>query len=162
MDDSALRKNLLELLDGGIAFVTLQAALKGLQPAHRGVRPATSSHSVWEELEHMRIAQTDILRYTLDPSWRSPQWPEGYWPDPQTRLTTAMWTSTTRRFFADVDQLKSLVRNRRIDLTAEIPHGEGRTYLREVLLAAEHNAYHAGQIVLIRKLLSDWSTGKGS
>ncbi len=162
MNDSALRKNLLELLDGGIAFVTLQAALKGLKPAHRGVRPATSSHSVWEELEHMRIAQEDILRYTLDPSWRSPQWPEGYWPDPQKRLTTAMWTSTTRRFFADLDQLKSLVRNGRIDLTAEIPHGEGRTFLREVLLAAEHNAYHGGQIVLIRKLLGDWGTGKGS
>ena len=104
----------------------------------------------------MRIAQEDILRYTLDPEWRSPQWPEGYWPDPRKKLTPAMWTSTVKRFFADLEQVKSLVRDRKIDLTAPIPHGEGRTYLREVLLAADHNAYHAGQIVLIRRLLGDW------
>lgn len=156
MDQTALRNNLLELLNGGIAFVTLEDALKGLKSENRGAHPAGNLHSVWEVLEHMRIAQEDILRYTLDPSWRSPEWPRGYWPDPQQKLTTTMWSSTVKRFFADLDQLKSLVRNREIDLTAEIPHGEGRTYLREVLLAADHNAYHAGQIVMIRRLLGDW------
>ncbi len=157
MDQGALRANVLELLNGGTAFATLEAAIKGLKPGNRGARPAGNPHSVWEELEHMRIAQEDILRYTLDPGWKSPRWPEGYWPDPQKRPTPAMWAHTVKHFFADLAQLKSLVKNRKIDLTARIPHGEGRTYLREVLLTANHNAYHAGQIVLIRKLLGDWA-----
>lgn len=156
MDDTALRKNLLELLNGGIAFASLETVLAGLKPKNRGVRPAEGLHSVWEELEHMRIAQEDILRYTLDPDWKSPAWPKGYWPDPKRRITPALWTSTVDRFLSDLNELKSLARNRKVNLTAEIPHGEGRTYLREVLLAADHNAYHIGQIVVIRRLLLDW------
>jgi uncharacterized damage-inducible protein DinB len=156
MNPSELRNNLLELLEGGIAFVPLKGTLDGLKPENRGVCPGGNLHSVWEELEHMRIAQEDILRYTLDSAWKSPKWPEGYWPDPKRKLMAAVWNSTVKRFFADLAELKSLVKNQKIDLTAEIPHGEGRTYLREVLLAAEHNAYHAGQIVLTRRLLGDW------
>ncbi len=159
MNDSALRKNLLEMLKGGIAFVPILAALTRLKPENREARPAEMQHSVWEELEHMRIAQEDILHYTLDPRWKSPAWPEGYWPDPKLKLTNTLWTVTVKQFFADLNRLKALVRNRKIDLTAEIPHGEGHTYLREVLLAADHNAYHTGQIVLIRKLLHDWPGG---
>ncbi len=104
----------------------------------------------------MRIAQEDILRYTLSAQWESPKWPEGYWPNPKTKLNAAVWDSAVKGFFADLGELKALVQNREIDLTAEIPHGEGRTYLREVLLAADHNAYHTGQIVMVRKMLGDW------
>jgi hypothetical protein len=104
----------------------------------------------------MRIAQEDILRYTLNPRWESPSWPGGYWPDPEKSLTAAVWSSSVKRFFDDLKEAKALIRNRSIDLTAEIPHGEGRTYLREVLLIADHNAYHLGQIVSVRKLLNDW------
>ena len=156
MDDKKLRSNLLELLDGGIAYPPPKSVLARLQSANRSARPTGAVHSVWEELEHMRIAQEDILRYTMDPEWKSPKWPEGYWPDPKAKLTSVMWASTVKRFFADLDELKSIVRNKKMDLTAVIPHGEGRTYLRQVLLAADHNAYHTGQIVLIRRLLDDW------
>ncbi len=156
MEDETLRRNLLELLDGGSAYAPVKAALARLKPLNRAARPAGAPHSVWEELEHMRIAQEDILRYTLNPKWKSPKWPSGYWPDPTKKPTAAMWASTVKRFHADRNALKALVRDRKIDLTAEIPHGEGRTYLREILLAADHNAYHTGQIVLIRRLLGDW------
>ena len=133
-----------------------RSALAGLKPENRGVRPPGAVHSVWEELEHMRIAQEDILRYTLNPKWKSPAWPAGYWPEPKERPTAAVWASAKKRFFADLNELKSMVRNRKLDLTARIPHGEGRTYLRQVLLAADHNAYHTGQVILVRRLLADW------
>ncbi len=158
MDDRTLRKNLLELLNGGNAYPPVKSALARLNPKDRAVRPVEAAHSIWEVLEHMRIAQEDILRYTLDPEWKSPRWPKGYWPEPGKKPGTAGWNSTVKRFFADLDELRTLVRDRKLDLTAEIPHGEGRTYLRQVLLAADHNAYHTGQIILIRKLLGNWMT----
>jgi hypothetical protein len=156
MDAEALRENILELLEGGHAHVDVRRAIKGLAPGLRSARPAGSPHSVFEELEHLRIAQEDILRYTLDPAWESPPWPEGYWPGDNDTLTEERWERTLAGFFADLEELAALVRDPARDLTARIPHGEGRTYLREALLAADHNAYHAGQIVLIRKLLGAW------
>ncbi len=156
MDNTRLRRNLLELLNGGIAYAPVKSALARLKPENRGARAHAAVHSIWEELEHMRIAQEDILRYTLDPTWKSPAWPAGYWPPANAKPAAARWNSTVKRFLADMDELKALVRNPKFDLTAEVPHGEGRTYLRQVLLAADHNAYHTGQIILIRKLLGDW------
>lgn len=156
MNDHALRKNVTELLRGGAAHASPKDALANLDPERRNVRPAEGMHSVWEEIEHIRIAQEDILRYTLDPGWQSPDWPSGYWPSGVAEVTDEMWEESVRRFNADLDELLSLAANDRIDLTAEIPHGEGRTYLRQLLLAADHNAYHFGQIVQTRKLLGDW------
>ena len=156
MDDKTLRQNLLELLNGGNAYAPVKAALEHLKPANRTLRLAAAVHSIWEELEHMRIAQEDILRYTLDPKWKSPAWPTGYWPAANSKPSANRWGATMKRFFADLEELKALVRNSRFDLTAKIPHGEGRTYLRQILLTADHNAYHTGQIIIIRKLLGDW------
>ena len=156
MDDKTLRQNLLELLNGGNAYAPVKSALANLKPENRALRPTAAVHSVWEEFEHMRIAQEDILRYSLDPLWKSPAWPEGYWPSANLKPPAGRWAATMKRFFADLDELKALVRNPRFDLTAKIPHGEGRTYLRQVLLTADHNAYHIGQIVMLRKLLGDW------
>lgn len=156
MDDAVLRQNLLALLEGGQAYVAIKRVLTGLKPKHRHLRPAPELHSVWEEFEHMRLAQEDILRYAFDPKWKSPDWPSGYWPDPKKKLTAAQWLDCVKKFFADLEEIKRLVKNRRFDLTAKIPHGQGRTYLRQVLLGADHNAYHSGQIVQIRKLLGDW------
>jgi uncharacterized damage-inducible protein DinB len=109
---------------------------------------------VWEELEHLRLAQEDILRYTLDQGWVSPEWPQGYWPrqDP----TDEAWAASRSRVQADLEELLALVRDPQRDLTARLPKGEGRTYLRQVLLVADHNAYHLGQIVQTRKLLGAW------
>jgi len=156
MDEKTLRQDLVELLDGGNAYAPLKTALAHLKPENRSLRPSAGAHSIWEELGHMRIAQEDILRYTLDPLWESPVWPEGYWPAANSKPTARMWSATMKLFFADLDELKALVRNPRFDLTSKIPHGEGRTYLRQVLLTADHNAYHLGQIVMLRKLLGDW------
>jgi uncharacterized damage-inducible protein DinB len=156
MNDSILRKNLVELLRGGHAHLTPEHALNGLSPALRNVRPANSPHSVWENLEHMRLAQEDILRYTIDASWVSPDFPEGYWPKETGELTEEAWAASVTAFITDLEEVVKLVEDRNLDLTAEIPHGEGRTYLREILLVADHNAYHLGQIVQIRKSLGDW------
>lgn len=156
MDDKVLRQALVNLLTEGHAHVTVEQALKGLARANRGKRPSPDLHSVFEELEHMRIAQEDILRYTLDASWKSPAFPRGYWPDPGLRVTDAVWARTLEGFRRDLEKVRGLARDPRRDLTALVPHGEGRTYLRQVLLVADHNAYHAAQIVTIRKLLGNW------
>jgi len=156
MDAKALRKNVLELLEGGHAHVDARRALAKLPPAVRNVRPPGGEHSVYELLEHIRLAQEDILRYTLDPAWESPPWPEGYWPKDNDALTEERWQRTAAGFFSDLAELCALVRDPARDLTAAIPHGEGRTYLREALLAADHTAFHLGQIVLTRKLLGAW------
>lgn len=156
MTDSVLRDQLIQLLKGGQAHVSVQEALSGVQSNLRNVRPHPQLHSVWEELEHMRIAQEDILHYTLDDSWQSPPWPHGYWPDHRTELTDALWSQSISGFHSDLNEATVLVKDPNFDLTAKIPHGEGRTYLRQVLLIADHNAYHLGQIVQTRKLLSNW------
>ena len=156
MTDSVLRDQLVQLLEGGQAHVSVEKALSGVEVRLRNVRPHPSLHSVWEELVHMRIAQEDILRYTLDDSWQSPEWPGGYWPEPGRNPTEAMWSQTISAFHADLKEATALVRDPVLDLTARIPHGQGRTYLRQVLLIADHNAYHLGQIVQVRKWLSNW------
>jgi uncharacterized damage-inducible protein DinB len=156
MNDSALRENLVELLRGGHAHASAERALAGVKPELRNVRPAEGLHSVWEELEHLRIAQEDILLYTIDESWKSPEFPAGYWPAKVENVTDEMWSASVKDFFDDLEELIRLAENAEIDLTAEIPHGEGRTYLREILLAADHNTYHLGQLVQTRKTLGDW------
>lgn len=157
MNDSLLRDNLVELLDGGSAHVAVEQVLSDVRPELRARRPSPGVHSVWEELEHMRLAQEDILRYTLDPSWQSPEWPKGYWPEAVEEIDDETWERSVDSFKRDLAEVVRLVRDRETDLTAEIPHGEGRTYLRQVLLVADHNAYHLGQIVQTRKLLGNWS-----
>lgn len=156
MNDNNLRENLVELLKGGSAHITIEKALQGINTEIRNFRPASALHSVYEELEHMRIAQEDILRYTVEEGWESPEWPEGYWPKTNGNINDDIWNSTIERFKNDQNELITLINDINIDLTGDIPHGEGRTYLREILLVADHNAYHLGKIVDIRKSLGDW------
>lgn len=155
MDDSRLRRDLVELLDGASAHVTPDKVFAGLAPKLRSARAGRGGHTVWELLEHIRIAQEDILRYTLDAGWRSPRWPDGYWPEP-TAPSGRQWTASLAAFRRDLTEIRDLVRDPSRDLTAEIPHGEGRSYLRQVLLVADHNAYHLGQVVEIRRRLGAW------
>jgi len=150
-----LRQQLIELLTGGHAHVGPKQALRGLPASLRGKRPVPGLHSVYEELEHMRLAQEDILRYTLDPDWESPPWPEGYWPKRPTP-TESQWKACVQGFEADLRRLCALARRSSLNLQSKIPHGEGRTYLRQILLVADHNAYHLGQIVQTRKMLGAW------
>jgi uncharacterized damage-inducible protein DinB len=156
VDDKVLRESLVSLLTKGNAHVTVEKALEGLDAGLRGRRPAAGIHSVWEELEHMRIAQEDILRYTLDAAWESPDWPSGYWPQ-QPEPTDEEWGQSVAAFQADLREVCALAADPARDLTARLPHGQGRTYLRQVLLVADHNAYHLGQIVQTRKLLGAWN-----
>jgi uncharacterized damage-inducible protein DinB len=159
MNDTAFRDQLVALLKKGQAHVTLGGALREMAPELRGRRPAPGLHSIWEELEHMRLAQEDILRYTLDPTWTSPPFPVGYWPAPESEPKDAEWDASLAAFHRDLEEVCAVARDPERDLTAPIPHGEGRTYLRQVLLIADHNAYHLGQIVLTRKLLGAWKKG---
>ena len=152
MNDQVVREQLVELLIGEHAHVSLGAALRGLPPRLRGRRPVKLAHSIWQLFEHMRLAQEDIIRYTLDPAWKSPAFPSGYWPT-KAAPTEAEWKKSLKAFQKDLDELVAFVRDPKVDLTARIPHGEWRTYLRQVLLTADHNAYHLGQIVETRKLL---------
>ncbi|MEK6288115.1 MAG: DinB family protein [Acidobacteriota bacterium] len=156
MTDSVLREQLVKLLRGGEARVKAETALADVNPKLRNVRPGADVHSVWEVLEHLRIAQEDILRYTLDPSWKSPEWPEGYWPTRTESVTDAMWQASVDGFATGLEELIKLIQDSEVDLTAKVPHGDWRTYLRQILLVADHNAYHLGQIVQTRKLLGDW------
>lgn len=156
MSEGKMRENLVELLRGEGAHVSAGKALEGLPPEQRGVRPVTGVHSVYELLEHMRIAQEDILRYTLDTGWKSPPWPSGYWPKESVGVTEDAWESSVSRFFSDLEEVVRIAEDTSIDLASPIPHGEGRTFLREILLVADHNAFHAGQIVSTRKLLGSW------
>ena len=155
------RNDVAALLQGGHAHVGLEHAVADLRAGDRGRRPKDLPTSVWELLEHMRIAQEDILRYTLDPAWSSPSWPEGYWPEPLHPVDDETWSRTLDGFLADRKELVELVLDPATDLGAELPHGEGRTYLRQALVAADHNAYHTGQIVAVRRSLGAWPPGEG-
>ena len=156
MDDSRLRRDLIELLEGKGAHVGVEPAFANLAPEHRAAHGGEDGHTIWEELEHLRIAQEDILRYTLEPGWTSPHWPDGYWPDVETP-TEEQWRDSLPASHSDLDQVMALVRDPARDRTAEIPHGEGRSYLRQILLVADHNAYHLGQVIEIRRLLGAWT-----
>jgi hypothetical protein len=157
MQDSILRENLVLLLRGGHAHVSLEQALSGTKAELRNVAPGPGQKSVWEELEHMRLAQEDILRYTVDPSWKSPEWPAGYWPAGPETYSAEAWDASVAAFSSDLEELIELIQRPDLDLTVAVGHSkEVHSYLREVLLAADHSAYHLGQIVQTRKLLGDW------
>ncbi len=155
--DAALRKQLTQFLSESHAHVDLAAALKGFPKALRGRKPAGCPYSAWQLLEHMRIAQWDILEFSRDPSHVSPQWPEGYWPKAAAPPSDAAWTRGIRQFRADLAAMQKLVGT--ADLFSPFAHGDGQTLLREALLVMDHNAYHLGQLVLLRKLLGAWSEG---
>ena len=156
MNDKVFRDHLVNLLKGGQAFVTFERAVKDVKPELRNKKPAGEIHSVWEILEHMRIAQEDILKYSIDPKWESPDWPEGYWPKNSDAIDDNVWTNSVAAFLKDREEVIKFAINEKIDLTSIIPHTKEHTYLREILLIADHNAYHLGQIVIARKSLNDW------
>ena len=155
-DQQALREHVLYLLRGGGAHAGFEAGIKGLPADLRGKRPKGASHSPWEILEHMRLAQWDILEFSRDPSHVSPKWPEGYWPKKPAPPTATAWTHSVRAFREGLEEMCALVESPSTDLFAPIPHGTGQTILREALLLADHNAYHLGELVLVRRLLAAW------
>lgn len=155
-NDKSLREHVVYLLKGGGAHVDFEAAIKDLAAELRGKRPKGAQHSPWEILEHMRLAQSDILEFTRDPKHQSPAWPEGYWPGAPAPPNERAWAKSVRAFRADREAMCSLVADRSTDLLKRIEPGDGQTPLREALLVADHNAYHLGELVLVRRLLGAW------
>jgi hypothetical protein len=153
---TALREHLLYLLRGGGAHLDFDRAVAGLPPELRGVRPAGLPHSAWRLLEHLRIAQWDILRFCIDGRHVSPRFPDGYWPEGDAPPDEAAWDRSVAAFRADLRAMQELVADPATDLFAAIPHGDGQTILREALLVGDHNAYHLGQLVVVRRLLGAW------
>ena len=153
---TALREHLLYLLRRGDAHPDFEKAVAGLPPGLRGVRPADLPHSPWRLLEHMRIAQWDILRFSIDPKHVSPEFPQGYWPDGDAPPDPGAWDRSVASFQADLKAMKDLVADPGSDLFTPFSHGQGQTLLREALLVVDHNAYHLGQLVTIRRLLGAW------
>jgi hypothetical protein len=154
--DAALREHVANLLTGGHAHVTFEDAVKDLPAELRGKTAKGAEHSPWELLEHLRIAQWDILEFSRDPHHKSPKFPEGYWPKTKEPEDEKAWDKSVRAIRRDLKEFCELVRNEATDLFAVIPHGDGQTVLGEALLAADHNAYHLGQLVLVRKMLGAW------
>jgi hypothetical protein len=144
------------LLRGGGAHATFDAVVADLPAELRGRRPAGSPFSPWMLLEHMRIAQWDILEFSRDPGHVSPDFPAGYWPTNPAPPSSAAWDASIARFRSDRDALERLVANSATDVFARFPHGAGQHLLREVLVAASHTSYHLGELVLVRRLLGAW------
>jgi uncharacterized damage-inducible protein DinB len=154
--DRDLRDHLLYLLRGGGAHLSFDAAVADLPAELRGVKPAGLPHSPWRLLEHLRICQWDILEFSRNPKHVSPPFPEGYWPKGDGPPDAAAWDRSVEAFRADLRAMQDLVADPATELFARIPHGEGQTILREALLVADHNAYHLGQLVVVRRLLGAW------
>jgi hypothetical protein len=153
-NDKSLRDHVLSLLDGGNAHITFDDFVKDFPADKCGERVEGLPYSAWQVLEHMRIAQWDILEFTRDANHVSPKWPEGYWP-PQSETGDAdVWRDSVARFHQDLKEMQGLIGDPATDLLARIPHGSGQTVLREALLVADHNSYHLGVLLAISRLLT--------
>jgi hypothetical protein len=154
--DAGLRKHVVELLTLGHAHATFYQAVKGLPVELRGKVPKGAEHSPWQLLEHLRLAQWDILDFSRNAKYQALKWPDDYWPKEKKPADDKAWDKSVRAFKKDLKEIVALVEDEKTDLFAKIPHGEGQTILREALLVADHNAYHVGQLVLVRKMLGAW------
>ncbi len=154
--DKLLREHVVYLLNGGGAHARFDDAVKDMPEELRGVKPDGLPHSAWMLLEHLRLAQWDILEFSRNSKHKSPEWPKGYWPKTEAAPSAEAWNKSIQQFRKDLKALQDLVANPKADLYARIPWGDGQTILREALLVADHNAYHLGQFVDLRRLLNTW------
>lgn len=156
-NQAALRQQLIDNLRGSNAHTDFAEAIKDFPAELRGMRPKGSPHSPWELLEHMRIAQWDILEFSRDPDHVSPSFPDGYWPAAPEPPDDKAWDRSVNSFCSDLQSLCALIADDATDLFARIPQGNGQTVLREALVAADHNSYHLGQLLLLRRILGAWN-----
>ena len=156
MNEKALREQLKKALDWGEAHVTWKKAVANFPAKLRGAKPVEAPHSAWELLEHARIAQSDMIEFCRNPKHVSPEFPSGYWPKNPTPPGASAWEKSAKALEKDLREMEKLVVDPKTDLLAPIPGGTGQTILREALLVADHNSYHLGQFVLLRKLLGIW------
>jgi hypothetical protein len=151
-----LREQLANLLRARDAHVDFEKAIAGLPASLRGAKHANLPFTPWQLLEHMRIACWDILEFSRDARHVSPDWPEGYWPKSDAPPGPAAWEASVKEFQRDMAGMEALVKDPKTNLFARIPHGTGQTILREAMLVADHNSYHVGQLVMLRRLLGAW------
>ena len=151
-----LREQLIKILGWEDAHVNFDDAVEGIPAQLQGVQPENLPYSPWQLLEHMRLTQRDILDFCRDPAYETPKWPDDYWPSSTIPPTPEAWQESVIAFRADRNALEEMIADPALDLYARIPHGEGQTYLREVLLVADHSAYHTGELVAVRRLLGAW------
>jgi len=156
VDDAKLRRLIVEYFGDSHAHVNFAVAVKDFPPEARGVRPAGAPFTAWQLLEHMRIAQWDILEFSRDAKHVSPDFPSGYWPHTDAPPDAQAWNKSVRAYEADSKAMQRLIRNPKIDLLARIPHGQGQTLLREALAVIDHASYHLGQLVMLSKMLGAW------
>jgi hypothetical protein len=155
-DQEVLRQQLLAYLKGGHAHAEFDQAVAGLPTKLRGGKPAGQPHTPWRLVEHLRIAQHDILEFCRDPEYESPPWPQGYWPPGDGPPTERAWEQSIRAYRADRRAFEELIADPRKDLLIPIPHGQGQTLLREAILIIDHAAYHVAQLIIVRRLLGAW------
>ena len=155
-EDRALREHVLYLLRGGGAHAGFDDVIAGIAAKLRGVKPKALPYTVWSLLEHMRLAQWDILDFSRNPKYAERKFPDDYWPASDAPPSDAAWKKSVAAFRADLRAMKKLVQDPKTDLFARIPWGSGQTILCEALLIADHNAYHLGQLVILRRLLGAW------
>jgi len=148
-----VRKHLVDLLRMEGAHLTFDEAVKGFPIELRGAKPKGAPHTPWQLLEHLRIAQWDILDFSRNAAYQEMKWPDDYWPKTEAPPDDAAWDRSVEQFRRDLKAMEKLVSDASVDLTARIPHGTGQTVLREALLVADHNSYHLGQLVFVRKML---------
>jgi len=151
-----LRDHVVYLLKGGGAHASFDDAVKDLPEKLRAEKPDMLPHSPWMLLEHLRLAQWDILEFSRNSKHKSPNWPKGYWPKTEAPPSSAAWNKSIQQFHKDLKAMQDLVANPRTDLYARIPWGDAQTILREALLVADHNSYHLGQLVDVRRALGAW------
>jgi DinB superfamily len=155
-NDQSLREHVTYLLEGGGAHAKFDDVIEDLPPNLRGTKPDKFPHTAWMLLEHLRLAQWDILEFSRNAKHVSPEWPKGYWPQTETPPSEAAWNKSIQQFRRDSKAMQLLVADFKTDLFAPIPWGDGQTILREALLVADHNAYHIAQLVDLRRLLGAW------
>ena len=156
--NAALRAQLVTFLDWHDAHPDFDAAVDGMPPALRGAVPKGLPYSPWQLLEHLRLAQHDIHDFCVNASYREMKWPDDYWPSSPEPPSPGAWDESVAAYRRGREAMQRLAADQAIDLFAKIPHGSGQTYLREILLVVDHAAYHIGQIVLVRRLLGNWSS----
>jgi hypothetical protein len=151
-----LRVELDRLLSGEGAHADFDAAVTGIPPELRGAKPTGAAHSPWQVLEHLRISQWDMLEFSRDPKHVSPDWPDAYWPAEPEPENAAAWDHSIKAFHRDLKSMRDLVSGPGSDLFQPFAHGDGQTLLREAMQLADHNAYHVGELILLRRLLGAW------
>ena len=149
----SLRKHLDNALRMKGAHLTFDEVLADFPAAFRGAKPSGAPHTAWQLLEHMRLAQEDILDFSRNPKYEERKFPDDYWPATDSPPSDEAWKKSVKQFQKDLKEMQALIADTHHDLLARIPHGQGQTLLREALLVADHNSYHLGQIVFLRKML---------